>query len=127
METLEYLLGLMAMNIVEEYSFGRIRIAGREYFRDVIVFPDEVIKDWWRKEGHNLCMEDLREVLKRKPEIIVIGNGYAGVMRVPESVVEKLEGMGIQVIVRRTREAVEIYNRLAKEGKRVAAALHLTC
>ncbi len=115
------------MNIIEEYDFGRIRVSGKTFFRDLIVFPDEILPNWWRREGHNLCMDDLQAVLERKPEILVIGNGYSGVMRVPKDIIEKIEDMGIRVIVRNTREAVKEYNRLAREGKRVAAALHLTC
>lgn len=117
----------MVRYIVEEYSFGRIKISGKTYYSDLIVFPDEVMPNWWRREGHNLCMEDLGEVIKRKPEILVIGNGYSGIMRVPKEVVDRLKDMGIEVIVKNTRDAVNEYNRLAKEGKRVAAALHLTC
>ena len=115
------------MNIVEEYRFGRIKISGKEYHHAVIIFPDEVIPNWWRKEGHNLCIDDLKEVIKRKPEVLIIGNGYSGVMRVPKSVVEELQQMGIKVIVRHTREAVDEYNKLVRAGAKVAAALHLTC
>ncbi len=115
------------MNLVEEYEFGRIKVAGKTYLRDLIVFPDEVIPNWWRKEGHNLCLEDLEEVLKRKPEILIIGNGYSGVMRVSKDLIQKLREQGIEVIVMNTRKAVNEYNKIAKEGKKVAAALHLTC
>lgn len=115
------------MNVVDEYDFGRIKVSGKTYFRDLIIFPDEILPNWWRKEGHNLCIEDLEAVLKRKPEVLVIGNGYSGAMRVPKDVISKLENMGIKVIVKRTKDAVREYNKLVKEGKRVAAALHLTC
>lgn len=115
------------MNLVEEYKFGRIKVSGREYYSDIIIFPDEILSNWWRKEGHSLCLEDLEEVIKRKPKILIIGNGYSGVMRVPGSVIEELKRMGIEVIVKHTREAVKEYNRLAKAGEKVAAALHLTC
>jgi len=123
------LVGLVGfyMYLIEKYDFGRIKVSGKTYFRDIIIFPNEILPNWWRKEGHNLCMEDLEEIIKRKPDILVIGNGYSGVMRVPRDVVEELEKMGIRVIVKNTREAVKEYNRLAQEGKNVAAALHLTC
>ena len=115
------------MNLVEDYSFGRIKVSGKTYFRDLIIFPDEILENWWRKEGHNLCIEDLKEVLKRKPEILIIGTGYAGVMKVPREVINELEARGIKVIVKKTKEACEEFNKLVKEGKKVAAALHLTC
>ena len=118
---------VISLNLIEEYSFGRIKIGGRVYTRDVIIFPDKVYPNWWRKEGHSLCVEDLEIVLKRKPRVLVIGTGYYGVMRIPSDVVNYLERQGINVIVKDTRRAVEVYNELVGKGEDVAAALHLTC
>ncbi|MHA1616606.1 MAG: Mth938-like domain-containing protein [Candidatus Njordarchaeales archaeon] len=115
------------MPIIEDYEFGEIKIGGQKYRSDVIVFPDKVSEDWWRIEGHNLHIEDLWEVIEYKPEILVIGTGYYGRMDVPREVILELEKKGIRVIVAHTREAVEIYNRYLREGRKVVAALHLTC
>ncbi len=112
---------------VEGYRFGRIVVSGKEYTSDVIIYPDRVRAGWWRKEGHYLHMEDLEEVLEFNPEVLVIGTGASGAMRVPGDLVEELERRGIKVIVERTEDACKTFNRLAEEGKRVVAALHLTC
>jgi hypothetical protein len=32
--------------IIEEYSFGRIKVAGKEYTCDVIILPDRVDSSW---------------------------------------------------------------------------------
>ena len=113
--------------MIDEYSFGRIVIDGKTYRHDVIVFPDRVKSDWWRKEGHSLRLEDLEEVLRDPPEVLVIGTGYVGLMRVPREVREKLEEMGIRVVVEKTGKAYRTFNKLLSEGRRVVAALHLTC
>ena len=110
---------------IDSYSFGRIIIEGKSYFKDVIVFPDRVYSPWWRKEGHNLCIDDLEEVLKDPPEVLVIGRGYAGVMKVPEELVRELNEKGIEVVVERTSQAVKTFNSL--KDRRAVAALHLTC
>ncbi len=110
---------------IEDYSFGRIKINGETYTKDVIILPDRVYHPWWRKEGHRLSMEDLVEALSEEPEVLVIGRGYAGVMRVPDDVVRALEERGIKVVVQKTREAVKTFNSL--KDKRAVAALHLTC
>jgi len=110
---------------IDSYFFGRIVINGKSYMKDVIIFPDRVFSPWWRKEGHLLHMEDLEEVVNEKPDILIIGRGYAGVMRVPEGLVSELEAMGMEVIVSRTPSAVDIFNNI--EGKKAVAALHLTC
>ena len=113
--------------MIDEYSFGRIVIDGKTYRQDVIVFPDRVKSDWWRREGHSLCLEDLKDVLRDPPEVLVVGTGYVGLMRVPREVREKLEEMGIQVVVEKTGKAYKTFNKLLSEGRRVVAALHLTC
>lgn len=115
------------MQLIEKYRFGLIQINGKEFSNDVIIFPEEVIPNWWRKEGHNLHMEDLQEIMVKKPDILVIGRGYNGVMKVPKSLIRELEGKGITTLVRNSNEAVKEYNKLLKEGKRVAAVFHLTC
>jgi len=111
---------------VDLYQFGRIVVEGREYTTDVLIFPKRVDSAWRRKEGHRLSLDDLRSVIESDPETIVIGTGAYGAMTVPPDIVAQLEARKIRVVVFRTREAVEAYNRLYKAG-RVAAALHLTC
>ncbi len=111
---------------IEDYSFGRIVIDGKTYTRDLIIYPDRIDPSWWRKEGHLLQMEDLGDILKEKPEILIIGTGYSGVMTVPQSLIERLKREGIEVIARNTPQAVEIFNQMDK-SRRIIAALHLTC
>lgn len=109
---------------IEHYSFGRIRIEGKEYTSDVIIYPDRVKDGWWRKEGHNLWLDDIREVLDFHPDILIVGTGESGIMKVGNDVKSAIEGMGIKLIVGKTPEAVKKFNEL--RGK-VVAALHLTC
>jgi len=114
------------MDRISRYSFGSITVDGKEYTKDVIIYPARVDPAWWRKEGHYLRPEDLEEVVATKPDVVVIGTGASGVMQVPEKTVKWLEGKGIEVRVARTAEAVKIYNRLY-ENTNAVAALHLTC
>ncbi len=113
--------------IIEEYSFGRIRVAGKVYASDVIVYPDRVDSSWWRADGHCLVPEDLPEVLFVPPTVLVIGTGYYGRMAVPAETIADLRGRGMQVLVAPTKNAVEEFNRLLRQHARVVAALHLTC
>jgi hypothetical protein len=110
---------------IDEYTFGKIVIDGKPFMKDVIIFPDRVFSPWWRKEGHLLQMEDLAEVLREEPDILVIGRGHSGVMEVPGDLVDTLESRGIEVIVEKTTKAVDIFNGL--ESERKIAAFHLTC
>jgi len=111
---------------IERYSFGSITIDGRTYTSDVIIYPERVDASWWRKEGHSLNIVDLADVLKKKPEVLLIGTGSSGLMKVPKETLSHLESQGIEVHVALTAKAVEIFNKL-QSAKRVIAAFHLTC
>lgn len=112
---------------IRDYDFGRITIDGTVYTSDVIVYPEHVQEHWWRRQGHRLCMDDLADVLRDPPRLLVIGTGYHGVMQVPAATLEALRARGIEPRVMETREAVAEVIRLQRESARVVAALHLTC
>ena len=111
---------------IDHYSFGKVTIEGKVYTSDVIIYPDRVDDSWWRKEGHLLQLADLAEALQAKPDMLVIGTGYAGVMRVPRETIDRIISQGIEVKVERTAKAVEVCNDL-QGAKIVIALLHLTC
>ena len=112
---------------VDAYSFGEIHIDGNPYTSDIIIWPDRVKSPWWRVEGHNLCLDDLDEVLSAPPKVLVIGTGYYGRMKVPPETLSALQTQGIEVHVGKTSDAVAKLNRLAQECADVVAAFHLTC
>ncbi len=112
--------------IINSYSFGSITIDGKNYRSDVIIFPDKINSRWWRKSGHLLSDEDIGEILKYKPEMLIIGTGASGLMMVDRKVKDKLNSLGIRFIIKKTAEAVEEYNKLEKKD-RVVCAFHLTC
>ncbi len=112
---------------IDSYSFGQIVIDGHAYWSDVIIYGDRVDAKWWRKEGHRLQPEDIADVLNARPDILIIGTGYAGVMTVPGKTVEHIVSRGIDVKVERTGRAVDLFNTLQAQKKFVIAALHLTC
>jgi len=112
---------------IDTYQFGSITIDDRVFIQDVIIFPDRVQASWWRRKGHLLHIEDLEAVLADPPEVLIIGNGFAGAMQVPDDLIHELESRGIELHVANSRQAVALYNRLAPERERLVAALHLTC
>jgi len=113
--------------MIDSYDFGRIVIDGKKYTSDVIIFPNRVMGGWWRKEGHGLHISDLGEVLKEQVEVLIVGTGYSGLMKVPTETKEFMKREGFELIIQPTREACKTYNGLVESGKRVIAALHLTC
>lgn len=111
---------------IDSCRFGLAVIDGRRYARDVIVFPDHVMADWWREEGHSLSAADLWEVLQGPPEVLVVGLGHMSRMLIPTETLDQLNRLRIELIAEPTAQACDTYNRL-REARRVVAALHLTC
>jgi len=76
--------------MIDSYYFGHIIVDGKEYASDVIIFPDRVKAGWWRIEGHALHIEDIEDVIGEKPEVLIIGTGYVGMIRVLSETEERL-------------------------------------
>ena len=111
---------------IDSYSFGSLVVDGKMYTSDVIIYPSRVDPSWWRKEGHRLQIADLAEVLNAKPQILIVGTGYSGMMVVSKETENCIRSQGIDIHVATTGRAVELFNTM--QGKKtVIAALHLTC
>lgn len=114
------------MVIISEYKFGKMRIGGQSFNRDIIILPDRIIPNWWRIEGHLLQLEDLEGYLDQIPELIIIGTGKYGMMKVADELIQWLEVRKIKLFVEKTDLAVQEYNNLP-DNSNIVAAFHLTC
>jgi len=113
---------------IESYSPGRAVLDGVERNRDLIVLPDRVLDNWWRRDGHSLAIEDLQDVIDELPPRLVLGCGYASRLEPDPSVIEALARRGVDVEPLPTDRAVARFQELqAQDPAGVAAALHLTC
>ena len=112
--------------MIDSYYFGKIKIDGKTYISDVILYPDKVREGWYRKQGHLLQKEDLKDVIEYKPETLIVGTGRFGLMKISDEVKKFVESKNIELITEKTKDACKTYNEL-KDKKKVVAALHLTC
>lgn len=119
----------MDENIIQEYSFGRIKINNTVFTKDIVVSKNSVYPNWWRKEGHKLYVEDIKDYIeKENPKIVIIGTGFYGMMKVQEETIIYLKRKKITLIVEKTKSAIDKYNRLLKEKEeKILGFFHLTC
>jgi hypothetical protein len=110
---------------IDGYRFGRVLVDGEEHTKDVIVLPNRVVGEWWRRDGHSLVLEDLEEVLDELPERLILGTGAYGRMQPDPGALEQLRAREIEVESLPTPDAVARFGQL--DPARTAAALHLTC
>mgnify|MGYP006282970985 CR=1 FL=1 len=109
--------------MIDSYSFGRYIIDGKEYTYDIKIIEGRV--STWR--NHDMKVEDILDLVEAQPEIIVIGTGASGVLKVKQEIADLIKSKGIELIIAKTGRACSEFNRLEKEGRKVCAILHGTC
>lgn len=112
---------------IDSYQFGKIVIDGKAYKNDCLIIDDSVRPNWWRKQGHLLAAEDLQSIIEAKPQILVVGCGASGLMKISEDIGHIMLENGIELFTANTYKAVEKFNELSGKGENVTAAFHLTC
>ena len=113
--------------MIEDYGFGSMTVMGQNHRNDLKIIDNEIIDNWWRREGHALYSQDIDDILYSAAEVLVVGTGAYGNMRVTDEAERAIKARGIQLVAVPTKEAVTIFNTLYDQGKRVAGAFHLTC
>ena len=113
---------------IDEYATGsHMRIGGKTYRSDLKIIGGVVKDNWWRGQGHRLDSRDIADILDAAPTVLVVGTGYAGVMRIPDETRAAIAERGVQLIAEPTGTAVAMFNRLSETDDAVAGAFHLTC
>jgi len=114
--------------VIESYVSGRsMRFNGKTYTTDLKIIGDTVKDNWWRSEGHRLLSDDIVDILESRPDVLVVGTGYAGNLDIPANLRKDLEERGVRLVSERTAEAVELFNQHRAQEENVAGAFHLTC
>lgn len=115
------------ISLIDSYSYGKISVDGVKYSRDIVILPDRVKTDWFRRKAHELAVKDITEILQDKPDLFVVGIGMENHLKILGETQKWLEEQTISYVASRTDEAVENFNKSLKEGKRVVGAFHIFC
>ena len=113
--------------MITEFSFGKIVVNGKIYKNDIKIVDGRVISDWWRKSGHRVEVEDITDILEAEPEVVVIGKGSPGLLKSTASLRDYLTANHIELIEKKTSEAINVFNGLHQQGRKVAAGFHISC
>ena len=115
------------MVIINSTRFGSITVDGKIYDRDdnYIVFWDGEIIGLHTAERHTFGKPELDMILKKNPEIIIVGTGDSGYLKVSEKVRSLCQERGIKLVEMVSREAVTRFNQ--NLDKRVVGFIHVTC
>ena len=109
---------------IDSLKYGEIRIDGKDYYSDVVVWWDGKIE--LVVKTHQFGMNELLNLLKKNPEMVVVGTGIEGCVEILEEVTQEMENRELMLFVENSRNALEIFNALVSEGKKAVAFIHVT-
>lgn len=123
-----------ATSLITHISWGRMEIAlGGETltFKDCKVWPGGA-KAWdWRVTGtrHRPGIQpaDIEEILAQGVEVMVLTRGMHLMLHTCPETEQWLRDRGIAYHIEETNRAVELFNRLMQQGRRVGGIFHSTC
>lgn len=113
---------------IDRFRFGRVRIDGEVFTRDLLIVGGVVHCPWWRRAGgHVFAPDDLEPIINAAPDVVCLGTGAIGMVTVADATIAAFEAVQTEVVIGRTGAVIETFNRLDAAGSNVAAAFHLTC
>ena len=112
--------------MIDEHKFGSFTIDGKKYLGDIKIV-DKKVKYWDDRYRHKIESKDIQDLIEVKPEVIIIGTGNTGYLEIPSEIKNYILAKGIKILIKKNTEAVQDYNKLIKENKKVAAIFHSTC
>mgnify|MGYP001414153958 CR=1 FL=1 len=112
--------------MIDNYTFGKFIIDGKTFNTNVKLINDKA-KSCRHFDNHIIMKEDFTDLIKAKPDIIIIGTGASGVVDVSKDIIDLIKENKIKLIIKKTAEACDEYNKLIKQKKNVVALLHNTC
>lgn len=114
--------------------FGMVEFENKKYNHDIVVGVDGRVykrdkSPSQKKYGtsHTLSADEVKMVLENHPDVLVVGCGQSGILRVADDLKKLLDEESVELVDLPTPMAIKRFNELEKEGKGVAALIHVTC
>lgn len=118
----------------QENRFRMVKFDGKNYSHDIVIHTDNIVekrnKNISREKygtAHVLSADEIKNLLDENPEIIKVGRGQTDMLKVGEDAAELLSTKKVDLMDSPTSEAVEEFNKLKNQGKKLAAIIHITC
>ena len=117
--------------VINDTSFGSIAVEGQRYEHDIIITLEGQVKKRKKKlsksiygTSHTISLPEIKYVYQDHAEGILIGSGQYGMVSLSEEASEFLERKGCSVLLKKTDEAIEIWNGT---GGNWIGLFHITC
>ena len=110
---------------INSMKFGEITIDNKVYYSDMVVWWNGRIE--YRTKSHTFEVEEFSRIAAKKPEIVIVGTGIEGIVRISDDVDALAKEMKIEIFSDLSPKATEMFNAFQNEGKKVVAVIHATC
>ena len=117
--------------LIQDTSFGTIRVDGQQYDHDIIITLDGRVKKRKKKlskeiygTSHTISLPEIEYVYEQDARGIVIGSGQYGEAGLSREASDFLAGKNCEVILRKTPKALKEWNSM--KGKWIGL-FHITC
>ena len=119
---------------ITHFSWGQMEVCASSQqlqFRDCKIWPGGA-EEWdWNTTGtrHQPGIQPaaVEEILERGAELVVLGCGFHGALNVCPEHEHVLRSRGVEFYAEETPRAVERFNELTEQGKKVGGLFHSTC
>lgn len=105
--------------------FGEVEIDGEIFYSDMVIWWDG--KKDFREKEHTINYNEFLKLMQRKPEIIVVGVGHSGGIKILPEVEQGAEDRGVEIFTEVSPKAAEMFNAFVADKKKVVAIIHTTC
>lgn len=110
---------------IQRVEFGHITINDEEHSdNDIVLFWDGVRK---RERSHGITLDHFQDILLREPDVVVFGTGFDDCVKIDTRILHEADKEGVDVVVKKTPQALEAFKQLSHQGKKVAAIIHTSC
>jgi hypothetical protein len=89
---------------------------------DIVIDPGGYL--WFRDKSHFVSIEEVKPLLATDVEVLIIGTGWHGAVRV-DPAVQEIEGTEVHIL--RTPAAFDLFNEYVSRGRKVVLIAHSTC
>jgi hypothetical protein len=116
---------------IESSEFGNVTIDGQTYPHDVVISISGKVRKRKKKlskkqygTSHIISKEEAKSIFEKGCELLIVGAGQEGQVRLSPEARDYLAKKGCAVVVQPTQEAIERFNQSA--AKKIGL-IHVTC
>ncbi|MEM5804335.1 MAG: MTH938/NDUFAF3 family protein [Candidatus Aenigmatarchaeota archaeon] len=109
---------------IDSTYFGSVVVDGRKFDTDMVVCWDGELKE--RQKSHVFDRRELDDLMMKDPDVIIVGTGQSGLVKVDPSAEVAAKVSGIELVVAKSPVAIAEFNKVARKRKAIAV-IHVTC